>query len=333
MTASRAIRLMLASSVSLLALGAAGSLSANPANGVAEHGAVSIDAVDANTLEIVQSSDKAVINWDSFDIDAGETTRFVVPDAASVTLNRDLSGDPSEIHGALQSNGRLFLVNRSGILFGEGARVDVAGLVATTHDISTEDFAAGRMAFDASGRILALQAILTFPLGIWLPFSALVPAWNAGRILPGPYAIEHVEVHVRAVLTNTAPVGIYRGAGRPEAAMLLERLVDAGARKLGLDPVALRRRNLVTARALPLARANGTVLDSGDFPALLDRTLTLADYERVRSRQSRRRARGELVGLGWCLYVEPCGQGWEWASVTLERDGRFIVAAGSSAQG
>ena len=191
----------------------------------------------------------------------------------------------------------------------------------------------GRMAFDASGRILALQAILIFPLGIWLPFSALVPAWNAGRILPGPYAIEHVEVHVRAVFTNTAPVGIYRGAGRPEAAMLLERLVDAGARKLGLDPAALRRRNLVTARALPLARANGTVLDSGDYPALLDRTLTLADYERVRSRQYRRRARGELVGVGWSFYVEPCGQGWERASVTLERDGRFIVAAGSSAQG
>ncbi|KUF08657.1 hypothetical protein AVJ23_21630 [Pseudoponticoccus marisrubri] len=98
-----------------------------------------------------QSSDRAVINWGSFDIDEGETTRFIVPEASSVTLNRDISGDPSEIYGTLQSNGRLFLVNRSGILFGEGSRVDVASLVATTHDIRTEDFANGRLEFTIPG--------------------------------------------------------------------------------------------------------------------------------------------------------------------------------------
>ena len=191
----------------------------------------------------------------------------------------------------------------------------------------------GRMAFDASGRILALQADLIFPLGHWLPFSAIVPAWNAGRILPGPYAIENVDVRMCAVVTNTAPVGIYRGAGRPEAAMLLERLLDAGARELGLDPVAVRHRNLVATETLPLARPNGTTLDSGDYRALLAKTLVLADYGRLRSGQSRRRERSQLVGLGWCLYVEPCGQGWEGASITLEKGGRFTVTAGSSAQG
>lgn len=191
----------------------------------------------------------------------------------------------------------------------------------------------GRMAFDASGRILAMRADLTFPLGAWLTFSAIVPAWNAGRILPGPYAIGNTDVLVRAVVTNTAPVGICRGAGRPEAAMLLERLIDAGARKLGLDPVHVRRRNLVPARALPLARPNGTVLDSGDYPGLLDKTLALAGYDLLRRRRDRRRARDELVGLGWSLYVEPCGQGWESASVTLGGNGSFIAATGSSAQG
>ena len=191
----------------------------------------------------------------------------------------------------------------------------------------------GRMAFDASGRILALKADLVFPLGAWLTFSAMVPAWNAGRILPGPYAIENFDVRVRAVVTNTAPVGIYRGAGRPEAAMLLERLVDAGARELKLDPVAVRQRNLVSAELLPCARPNGTTLDSGDYRALLARTLVLADYGRLRSERRRRRERGELVGLGWCLYVEPCGQGWESASITLEPTGRFTIATGSSAQG
>lgn len=193
--------------------------------------------------------------------------------------------------------------------------------------------ARGRMAFDASGRILALQADLIFPLGVWLTFSAMVPAWNAGRILPGPYAIGNVDVQVRAAVTNTAPVGIYRGAGRPEAAMLLERLLDIGARELGIDPVVVRQRNLVAAEQLPCARPNGTTLDSADYRALLARTLVLADYNRLRSAQSQRRERNELVGLGWCLYVEPCGQGWESASVTLEPEGRFTVATGSSAQG
>ena len=191
----------------------------------------------------------------------------------------------------------------------------------------------GRMAFDATGRILALQADLVFPLGAWLTFSALVPAWNAGRILPGPYAIENVDVRTRAIVTNTTPVGIYRGAGRPEAAMLLERLLEAGARKLGCDPVAVRQRNLVSTESLPLARPNGTILDSGDYRALLAKTLVLADYGRLRSGQSRCRERNELVGLGWSLYVEPCGQGWESASIALERDGGFAVATGSSAQG
>ena len=191
----------------------------------------------------------------------------------------------------------------------------------------------GRMAFDGSGRMLALQADLTFPLGAWMPFSAVVPAWNARRILPGPYAVDAVETRVRAVVVNTAPVGIYRGAGRPEAAMLLERLLDVGARKLGLDPAIVRQRNLVSSESLPLSRPNGTTLDSGDYRALLARTLVLADYGRIRSRQSRRRDRNELVGLGWSLYVEPCGQGWESASVTLERGGRFSVATGSTTQG
>ena len=204
-------------------------------------------------------------------------------------------------------------------------------LVSATHGRGA--VTRGRMAFDGSGRILALQADLIFPLGAWPTFSAMVPAWNAGRILPGPYAIENVDVRVRAVVTNTAPVGIYRGAGRPEAAMLLERLVDAGARKLGLDPVVVRLRNLVPAEAMPLARPNGSVLDSGDYRALLVRTQVLAGHGRMRDWQNRRRERNEVVGLGWSLYVEPCGRGWESATIMLERGGRFAVATGSSTQG
>lgn len=204
-------------------------------------------------------------------------------------------------------------------------------LVSATHGRGA--VTRGRMAFDPDGRILALDADLIFPLGAWLTFSALVPAWNASRILPGPYAVDHVDVRVRAVTTNTAAVGIYRGAGRPEAAMLLERLIDAGARKLDLDPAVVRQRNLVSAEALLLARANGTVLDSGDYRALLAKALAVADYGRLRERQRHRRERGEAVGLGVGLYVEPCGRGWESALITLEQGGRFTAITGSSTQG
>lgn len=112
--------------------------------------------------------------------------------------------------------------------------------------------------------------------------------------------------------------------------MLLERLIEAGARRLGVDPALVRRRNLVAPATLPLARANGTTLDSGNYPALLEKTLLLAGHDRIRGR---RRDGDELVGIGSSLYVEPCGQGWESASVTLETGGRFTVATGSSTQG
>ena len=287
----------------------------------------------------------SLAQWD------GEARRLTVwtgtqtPHRARDDIARALGLDPDRVRTIAPDVGGAFGMKAS--IYPEDIVVAFAAwtLRRTVRWIASrqEDFVAashgrgavarGRMAFDASGRILALKADLIFPLGAWLTFSAMVPAWNAGRILPGPYVVEDIDVRVRAVVTNTAPVGIYRGAGRPEAAMLLERLLDAGARELGLDPVAVRQRNLVSAERLPCARPNGTTVDSGDYRALLARTLVLGDYGRLRGEQRRRRERNELVGLGWCLYIEPCGQGWESASITLEPSGRFTVATGSSAQG
>jgi len=191
----------------------------------------------------------------------------------------------------------------------------------------------GELAVAADGRLLGLRAEILFPLGRWLPYSAVIPTWNAARILPGPYAVEAVGIQARACVTNTAPVGIYRGAGRPEAAMLMERLLDAAARQLGADPVELRRRNLLAAEQLPHASATGAVLDSGDYPAALQRLCDAADYKGLRALQKRRRAEGKCFGIGLCCYVEPCGQGWESAGVRLERDGRLTAVTGSSQQG
>lgn len=123
----------------------------NPAGGIVEAGSAEITTPNAGALFVNQTSHKAIVNWGSFDIGTGELTQFVLPDSTSVTLNRDFSGDPSEILGALKSNGHFYLVNPNGILFGAGSRVDVSGLVATTHDIRSSDFLAGKLDFNIAG--------------------------------------------------------------------------------------------------------------------------------------------------------------------------------------
>lgn len=191
----------------------------------------------------------------------------------------------------------------------------------------------GELALTRAGALIGLRATVTFPLGAWLPYSAAVPAWNAARILPGPYAIRDLEIAARGVLTDTAPLGIYRGAGRPEAAMLMERLVEKAARAIGMDPADLRRRNLLAPKAFPYRTATGQTLDSGDYPRLLGLALRTAGYPALCRERDARRARGELYGIGLAFYVEPCGQGWESATVRLDADGRAVVASGTSPQG
>lgn len=183
---------------------------------------------------------------------------------------------------------------------------------------------------DGDGRLTGLRARMDFPLGHWMPHSALAPVRNGGRILPGPYAVPQVDVAVTARLTEGPGVNIYRGAGRPEAAILMERLIDRAAQAAGIDPLEARRRNLaVTPRALP----SGDRICSGDFAGLLGRLEAEADYAALRREQAARRAAGAVCGIGLALYVEPCGQGWESASVTLLPDGRIRAGTGSSAQG
>lgn len=191
----------------------------------------------------------------------------------------------------------------------------------------------GELALDAAGHLLHLQAHLRFPVGAWLPFSAVVPSRNAARILPGPYRVAGVHITSTAEPSNAAAVNIYRGAGRPEAALLMERLVERAARALRMDPIELRRRNLIDAASTPHATPTGETLDAGDYRAALDRACEAFGYEAERLRQAERRAAGEWVGIGTALYIEPCGQGWESARVTLLADGSVRVASGSSAQG
>ncbi len=191
----------------------------------------------------------------------------------------------------------------------------------------------GTLSVLPDGRLNALSAQLHFALGAWMPFSSVVPLRNAARILPGPYHVRTLEVDGEASLSNASAVNIYRGAGRPEAVLLTEVLIERAARAAQIDPVEFRRRNLIDSESLPYRTPTGETLDSGDYAALLERACERFGYPVARREQLRRRSQGECVGIGLALYVEPCGQGWESARVTLHAGGRVTVASGSPAQG
>lgn len=190
----------------------------------------------------------------------------------------------------------------------------------------------GRLAVSAAGDFLALEARVTAPVGPWLANSALIPAWNAARVLPGGYEIASVDIETRAVHDARAPMNIYRGAGRPEAACLMERLVDAAARVTKVDPLTIRARNLAASDTLPLRTPTGNLLDSGDYPLALSKCGEAAGFDALRAERDRKRAEGQLSGLGVAFYLEPSGEGFETARVTWT-DAGVTVASGSSSQG
>ena len=191
----------------------------------------------------------------------------------------------------------------------------------------------GTLAMDAAGRFTAMTADVTAPLGGWLPNSALIPAWNAARILPGPYLIDDVAITATAQIEHRAPTGIYRGAGRPEAAALTERLVDKAARIARLDPFEIRLLNLPAKDTLPRQTATGQILDSGDYAGALHLLRKASRYDARVADITRRRTVGDLVGLGLAVFLEPSGEGWESARVTWGADGRVRIDSGTSAQG
>ena len=191
----------------------------------------------------------------------------------------------------------------------------------------------GTLVLNEEGKFLGLRASISCPLGHWLPNSAAIPAWNAGRILPGPYRVDAVYIDTKASLSNTAPVGIYRGAGRPEAAMLMERLIEKAARQMNLDPVTLRQQNFISAEALPHTHTTGVRLDAGDYGHCLDKLCELAQLDVLRDTVKQRRVNGEIVGIGIACFVEPCGSGWESASLKRFADGQLIASIGGSSQG
>jgi len=191
-----------------------------------------------------------------------------------------------------------------------------------------------RMALAEDGRFLAMDVDLMGDMGAYLStFGPYIPHGGAG-MLPGLYDIQTFHCRVRTVFTNTVPVDAYRGAGRPEAAYVVERLVDAAARKLGMTPDAVRRRNFIAPRAMPYKTATGKVYDSGDFAAHMKRAMEIADWKDFPKRARAAKKQGLVRGIGMSSYVEVCGtMGEETANVRLDPNGDVTILIGTQSSG
>ncbi len=200
-------------------------------------------------------------------------------------------------------------------------------------DYQARDLAAQvELALDAEGNFLALRGINTSNVGAHA--VSFIPLAKGVAVLPSLYRIPAASLRGRAVLSNTPPTYPYRSAGRPEVMFVIERLIDLAARRHGFDRVALRRRNLVPASAMPYRNPLGLLYDSGDYVAVQDRAVALADWARFEARRAEARRRGRYRGIGLANYLElNTGMPRERAEITVQPDGRIDVVLGTLSAG
>ena len=203
-----------------------------------------------------------------------------------------------------------------------------------------------KMGFDADGKITGFKVETIANLGAYMSlFSSCVPTYLYATLLSGQYNISNLHCNVKAVYTNTVPVDAYRGAGRPEACYLIERMMETAARELGLDPGELRRRNFIG--SFPHQTPVIMTYDAGDFTGNLDKAMAAADIAGFAARRAEAAARGKLRGIGYSCYIEACGIApsaavgslgagvglWESAEVRVNPVGTIEVLTGSHSHG
>ena len=205
-----------------------------------------------------------------------------------------------------------------------------------------------RMAFDADGRIAAVEAEIVANLGAYQSqFAACIPSIFCVSMFSGQYAIPALHCRVLGVYTNTTPIDAYRGAGNPEITYVIERLIENGARERAGDSVDARARNLVPVAAMPYTSATGVTYDVGDFPAVLEKARALADLDALRAEQARFREGGVLMGIGMAAFIRSGGAGpsrlaaahgsrmglWDVATVRVHPSGKITLLCGSHNHG
>ena len=207
-------------------------------------------------------------------------------------------------------------------------------MVAMTHGRAQDQSI--RMGGSRDGHITHYELSILQDAGAYPAFGAFLPDFTK-RVFTGVYDIAHASVRAESYATSTSPTAAYRGAGRPEATHAIERAVDLFAAEIGLDPVDVRRKNLIPADAFPYVNPAGSTYDSGDYEACLDKVLEAAGYDELRAEQARRRAADDpmLMGIGTAVYVEVTAAdgGTEFGTVTLMPDGGLVVRTGSTPYG
>ncbi len=218
--------------------------------------------------------------------------------------------------------------------------------IATTH--GRDHVAEVEIVGDSEGNVSGLRTDVYANMGAYLStFAPAIPTYLFGLMLVGPYTIDNVQCKVTGVYTTTTPVDAYRGAGRPEATYLVERMIDRYAAEIGMDPVEVRRKNLIPPFEDGHEVATTVIYDSGNYEAALDRALELVGYDDFRAEQAAARDEGRYLGIGLSTYVEICGMApsavaytlgaragvWESALVRVHPTGKVTVFTGSSGHG
>ena len=199
-----------------------------------------------------------------------------------------------------------------------------------------DQFHKASMAFDKDGRILALRMEAFANIGAYPSRGGVViPLFVGPKVTTGTYDIPMIDLRITCVITNTATIGAYRGAGRPECILNLERLMDTAARQIGMDPAELRRRNFVKPSQMPYTTAMGEKYDSGDFNLFLTKTLEAADWDGFAARKAEAEKRGKLYGRGLASYVEWTSANVmnEMAHYEVKEDGKVVIWMGTQGMG
>jgi carbon-monoxide dehydrogenase large subunit len=207
-------------------------------------------------------------------------------------------------------------------------------MVAMTHGRAQVQYA--ELGLTRAGRIVGLRAKVVADAGAYPGTGAFLP-FLTRMMGQGVYDIPKVEISSRSAVTNTTSTGAYRGAGRPEATQMLERIIDIAAGELGIDPVEIRRRNFLPPERFPVSTVTGANYDVGDYGKALDEALRVVGYDELRREQAARRERGDTIqlGIGICTYVEVTAGGLfqEFGGVEVHDDGTVTARVGTSAHG
>jgi len=204
-------------------------------------------------------------------------------------------------------------------------------LLCDTH--GRDQVQTAEIALDADGKIIALRAHLVTDMGAYLSNAAMVPTMFAVNMMSNVYAIPAMFVTAQAVFTHTAPLGVYRGAGRPEAICLVERLLDVAARERAMDPAELRRRNVIPQSAMPYKTPLMFGYDSGDFGGVLAKALEMADWKGLAARRAEAEKRGKRRGAGIGMFIEIAGVFNERMDMRVDTSGAVTILPGTFSHG